>query len=153
MPSFCFYLGGVCDDCEAGFDVRAGDEAHEAGMNLETGISDFHAITDIGFVHGAGAVSEDAEDDGDGIGTERHCTVLDRGIGYSRDLLAIHFLLEEEDNRVEKFATVLSDVVGQPFIQVEVFSSGCEGGDIERKHKGANFEEGFEDLNNASQKW
>jgi hypothetical protein len=80
-------------------------------MDLEAGISDFHTIANIGFVHGARAVSEDAEDDSDGVGTERHCTVLDCGVGYSRDLLAIHFLVEEEDNRVEEFAAVLCHIV------------------------------------------
>jgi hypothetical protein len=51
-------------------------------------------------------VSECAEDDGDGLGIQWDGAAIDGGIGDPADLLTLHFLVKEYDDRVEKVCPV-----------------------------------------------
>jgi hypothetical protein len=70
-------------------------------------------------------VTEGTEEDGDGVRTQRHCAALDGGIRDPRQLFALHFLVEEDDDGVEKLGTMGGHVVSEPFVQVQILSAGC----------------------------
>lgn len=82
-------------------------------------------------------VSQHSEDNGDSAGTKGHGTVLYGRNRYSRDLLTLHLLVEENDDRMEKFSAVVGCIVGKPLVKVQVLPSRSEGGNIESEGEGA----------------
>jgi hypothetical protein len=88
-------------------------------------------------------ITKGPEENGNGLRAQRHCTIIDGGIGHPSGFLALHFLVEEDDDSVEKLGTMGGYVVGQPLIEIEVFSTRCQGSDIKSEHEGANFEKRF----------
>lgn len=120
-------------------------------MYLEAGVADFKAIVDVVRVHDTGTarkrvsrmsaqqveyfspVTEDAKKYGNRQWIQRHGPRVNRRLRDPGCFLALHFCVQERDHVVEEVRAMSRNIVCQPLVEIQIFSSRSQSRNIKRK--------------------
>ncbi len=118
-------------------------KVHETGMKLKADIADSFEEVDLLSTHALAVGSKSLEEAGDTLNGEWNEALLGMRVRLGKVIFG--FDVEELEDGTNKVASVAVDVILQPSVKVNGFTSRCQGSDIKGEGKRSSFDELVDD--------